>query len=482
MWSLYMDKYIFKFNEKEEKPKYIQLSEYIIGLIEDKKIGEGEKLPPIRKYAKELGVNNDTIVAAYKKIVLLGYAYQKMGSGTYCKRRGKTRNFKSDYSRMIKDRLNNKANKSYIDFVGEGFNNEYFPVEKFKECINEVIDRDGIYALTSYDTTGYSGLRSNISKVFWNGEVKEEDILILSGAQQGIDVIAKVLLNPGDKVVVEKPTYGGALYAFASRRSNVLEIDMEVDGGNLVELEKILKGNKVKAMYLMSYFQNPTGVSYSKEKKEKLLKLAEKYNFYIIEDDYLSELIYDKKEYITIKKLDIYDRVIYIKSFSKIFAPGIRLGYMILPKRIKKSVESSKISTDVLTSSLMQRTLDNYISKGHWIRYIEELRNHYKDMYYMMIKLLEENLSDYIKFHKPNGGLVIYCEILDSRISSRKLFNSCLKRNVLITPAVLFYNNYKIGDKYFRLSFSSVKEDEMKKGITCLREVFQELYEELGIY
>ena len=103
-------------------------------------------------------------------------------------------------------------------------------------------------------------------------------------------------------------------------------------------------------------------------------------------------------------------------------------------------------------------------------------------MYYMMINLLEENLSKYIKFHKPNGGLVIYCEILDSRISSRKLFNYCLNKEILITPAVLFYNNYRIGDKYFRLSFSSVKEDEMKKGIICLREVFEELYEELGIY
>lgn len=477
-----MDKYIFRFNEKSEKPKYIQVAEYIISLIEEKKIGEGEKLPPIRKYANELGVNNDTVVAAYKKLVLLGYAYQKMGSGTYCKRRGKTKNFKSDYSRIIKDRLSNKDKKVYIDFVGEGFNNEYFPVEKFKECINEVIDRDGINALTSYDTTGYSGLRSNISRVFWEGKVKEEDILILSGAQQGIDVIAKVLLNPGDKVVVEKPTYGGALYAFTSRRSNILEIDMEHDGGNLVEFEKILKGNKIKAMYLMSYFQNPTGISYSKEKKVKLLELAEKYDFYIIEDDYLSELIYDKKEYITIKKLDVHDRVIYIKSFSKIFAPGIRLGYMILPKKIKDAVESSKISTDVLTSSLMQRTLDNYIIKGYWIGYIEKLRSHYKDMYYKMIELLEKNLKNYISFHKPNGGLVIYCEILDSRISSRKLFNYCLDKGILITPAVIFYNNYRVGDKYFRLSFSSINEEEMEKGIIYLKEAFEELYEKLGVY
>ena len=141
----------------------------------------------------------------------------------------------------------------------------------------------------------------------------------MSGAQQGIDIASKAILNINDNVIVEKPTYAGALSVFKFRRANVFEIPIDEDGINIKKFEEILKKNKIKCFYTMSYFQNPTGISYSREKKIKILELANKYDFYIIEDDYLSELIFDENiKHEPFRVLDNNDRVIYIKSFSKI--------------------------------------------------------------------------------------------------------------------------------------------------------------------
>ena len=209
----------------------------------------------------------------------------------------------------------------------------------------------------------------------------------------------KQFVNPNDNVIVEKPTYSGALSVFKSRRANIIEVGIEDDGVNLEELEKILKRNKIKLFYTMSYFQNPSGVTISKEKKEKLLLLAEKYDFYIVEDDYLSELIYDDKiEYIPIKKMDISEKVIYIKSFSKIFLPGIRLGYMISPKGLNDSLQLAKINTDISTSSLMQRVLQKYIDNDYWISHTRELTDVYRMRYECITKSIDTILKDKVSY------------------------------------------------------------------------------------
>ena len=260
-----------------------------------------------------------------------------MGSGTYAKKREITDYFRKEYSKEIK-LIKNNYEKNIIDFTGESSRKVNFPINQFKRVINEVLDRDGADALIKEEAFGYTNLRQTINKVFWENSLNIEDLLIVSGAQQGIDIASKAILNINDNVIVEKPTYGGALSVFKWRRANIFEVEMEKDGVNLEDFEEILKKNRIRCFYTMSYFQNPTGVSYSLEKKKKLIELAEKYDFYIIEDDYLSELIYEESvEYIPFKWLDRSDRVIYIKSFSKIFLPGIRLGYIICPEEIGRA-------------------------------------------------------------------------------------------------------------------------------------------------
>lgn len=300
----------------------------------------------------------------------------------------------------------------------------------------------------------------------------KDNILVVSGAQQGIDIVSKALINVNDNVVVEKPTYGGALTVFKWRRANIFEIEVGKGGMDLDQLDKIAKKNKIRCVYIMSYFQNPTGVSYSMENKRRLLNLAQIYDFYIIEDDYLSELIYNGNEYKSFKSIDTNDRVIYIKSFSKIFLPGIRLGYMISPQKFKESIQNSKVNTDIATSSLMQRALDLYIREGMWKKHINILNEVYKKRYMFMKEKLKE-LEKYISFYSPGGGLHFYIDLKEGKMNCLDLFFKCKKEGVLITPGVIFYKDPEEGLNHFRLGFSQTKEKDIEKGIDIIKNILE---------
>lgn len=465
-------KSINKIEFEDETPKYIQIANKFKKLIESGEIADGEKLPTIRSLSKELGVNKVTIVSCYKKLENEGFAYQKVGSGTFAKKKEVNSQFIRDYSKTFKILKNSDC--EYIDFTGETTKEIFFPIKEFKEIVNKVLDRDGEEVLLSQNTFGYDPLRETINDVFWNGKINTEDILIVSGAQQGIDIASKALLNINDNVIIEKPTYGGALSVFKWRRANLFEAPMEDDGINIEVFEEILKKNKISLFYAMSYFQNPTGISYSLDKKKKILELANKYDFYIIEDDYLSEFIYNEDfNYIPFKYLDTEDRVIYIKSFSKIFIPGIRLGYIIVPEKFRDNFLRSKVNTDITTSTLMQRTLEYYIANKDWRGNIKNLSIEYKKRYEFMGKIIREELSDYVYCNKPNGGLNYYLKIKDINISSRDLFYKLKKRKVYITPGVLFFRDSKDGDRSFRIGFSQTNCDNIRKGLDIIKEEFE---------
>lgn len=463
------DKYNLEF--EEDIPKYLQIANHIKNLIENKKIKDMEKLPTIREYCEFLDVNKITIINCYKKLVSDGFAYQKMGSGTYAKRKESVSSFKKVYSNSFKELTSKNNTKNVIDFAGETYGKIIFPMEDFKAIINAVLNRDGEEALIAQNPLGYEELRQTINNVFWKNKLKLDDILIVTGAQQGIDVASKAILNINDNVVVEKPTYGGALSVFKFRRANVFEVDIENDGIDLKKFEEILKKNRIKCFYTMSYFQNPTGVSYSIEKKKKIIELAKEYDFYIIEDDYLSELIYDKNiEYIPFKKLDKYDRVIYIKSFSKVFLPGIRLGYIVSPNKYKDIIRNTKFNTDIATSSLMQRALEMYIKDGKWIDNIENLKKIYNERYNLITNLIDKKLGDMVEYNKPGGGISLFLTLKKDIITSRKLFMKLKEKGVYITPGVLFFKDIKDGDMSFRIGFSQTEKKQIEEGINIIKE------------
>ncbi|EES50967.1 PLP-dependent aminotransferase family protein [Clostridium botulinum] len=455
---------------EEEIPKYVQISNFTKNLIEKKVIRDKEKLPTIRELAKILEVNSVTIVNAYNKLKAEGYAYQKVGSGTYAKVKEYPNIFRREYSNTLK-KLRIDELPNIVDFTGETNTEVLFPIKDLKGIIDKVLDRDGANALVSDNSYGYKNLISTINNVFWDNQLNEEDILIVSGAQQGIDIVSKGILNINDNVVVEKPTYGGALSVFKWKKANIFEVPIKEDGIDLDKFEKILQKNNIRCFYTMSYFQNPTGVSYSLEKKKRILELAEIYDFYIMEDDYLSELIYEKSiEYIPFKWLDRNERVIYIKSFSKIFLPGIRLGYLVAPEIFRESLQNSKFNTDITTSSLMQRALDLYIYESKWKENIKALNIEYSKRYNIMQKILDNDFGKLVSYIDPRGGLNFYLTLKDSKINSKELFLRLRKKGVYITPGIMFFTSHNDGKNTFRIGFYQTDEDKIIKGLNILRE------------
>lgn len=459
----------------EDLAKYIQISDYIKSKIEDKVVKDKEKLPAIRDLAKILGVNKITIINAYKKLVEEGFAYQNVGSGTFAKRKEVIHSFNKEYQKKIKEAEINE--NEIIDFTGNIGKDIYFSINKFKLLINEVLERDGEKALILEEPLGYSELRKTISYNFFHGKETYENILIVSGAQQGIDIAAKSILNINDNVIVEKPTYIGATSVFKWRKANIFEVEIEKDGINLIYLEKILKKNKIKCLYTMPYFNNSTGITYSEEKKKGLLELSHKYDFYIIEDDYLSEFIYDKEiKYKTLKHMDKNNRVIYIKSLSKSFMPGIRLGYMVIPKDLIEDMKISKVNTDIATSSLMQRTLDLYIKKGYLKEYIDLKNKKYKENYLLFKRLAHLYWKNKIDYFDPGGGLYFYLKLNNKNINSEELFYKLIEKKVYTTPGTLFYKNSDIGYNLLRICFTKLDEKNLENGIKIIGECLDGIY------
>ena len=468
--SIHMDK-------NSKKPMYKQLGDHLYELIEKNILKPNTQLPPIRSFATHLKINPSTVVRAYNYLENRGVVYSQMGSGTYVAPLPLDILQKPIVSKLKSTSFPTSIpiTDSTINFASMSPSTDLFPIDAFKKALNEVLDRDKGNAFSYQDTQGYLPLRKTICNFIQQSNIytTPEKVQIISGAQQGIDLISKALLHYGDLVFIEKPTYNGAVAAFQSRGAKMIEIPLEKDGIDHNTLEIYLKLYQPKFIYMMTYYQNPTGISYSTEKKRILLDLAEQYDFYIIEDDYLSDLYFSLEPPIPLKAFDHKNRVIYIKSFSKNFMPGLRLGFMILPKAIFQHVLSAKQTTDVATSGLLQRAFERYLSLHLWEEHVKKIRAIYKIRYEYLIEQIEHNIKNWIDYIPPKGGLSLWLQ-LKSDIPMDTFCNTLLQRKVIIAPGSLFSLSpyYK---SYFRLSFANITKEEIYDGIIIMKETLQHL-------
>ncbi len=467
-----------KLDKSDSKYLYLQLYEEIKKLIESYYLEPHVKLPTIRYLADKLRVNNVTVVNAYNLLEAEGYIYKKIGSGSFVQDI-----HSKEVEKIILDEetnmnlgninldieINNKD--KIINFASTAPMPDLFPVNDFKVVLNEVLDRDKGRAFTYQESQGYYDLRNAICNYLINFNIKtnEDNIHIISGAQQGIDILSKALIEYGDVVFTENPTYTGAIAVFKSRSARIVEIPIGKDGIDLIDLEYKLKSFKPKFIYVMPNFQNPTGYSYSIIKMKKLIELAVKYNFYIIEDDYLSDLDFLDQSKTTLKSLDTTDKVIYIKSFSKIFMPGLRLAFMVIPKTIYNEVLSAKHISDISTSGLIQRAFHLYLEKGIWQKHISNVNVIYSKRFYTITKSIKKYMPKEVKYVLPQGGLNFWLS-LPTGYSTNELYRLCLKNDVTIAPGSLF-DVWQRDTRFFRLSIASVHNDEIDYGIAKLARI-----------
>ncbi len=464
-------------DRSSEKPIYIQLYEQLKKYITEGIIAEDSKLPTIRSFAEYLEVNSVTIVNAYKLLEDNKLVYKKVGSGTFAMPVKEDMNPDIDavqVSDEMEVEVEDEATEDIINLSTASPDPKLFPVKDFRRVLNEVLERDAGKAFMYHESLGYKPLRESLSQYLpgYGINVSAEDIHIISGAQQGIDIISRVLLTNGDYVFVESPTYNGAIAVFRSRGARIVEIPLHSDGPDMRELEKKLKLLKPKFIYVMPNFQNPTGCTYSERKRKYLLLLCRKYGVMLVEDDYMSDLSYIEEGVKPLKGLDNEDRVVYIKSFSKIFMPGLRVGFLIIPASIKEKVMNMKHITDISTSGLMQRVLDLYLRRGIWNKHLEYMKREYSVRYFEAVRAVKKYLRG-ASFTQPYGGLNLWIKLPEG-VDSGELYMKCKERKVLFTPGSVFIKGSQ-GKQYIRLSFASAGLAELTEGISVIGRVMEEL-------
>lgn len=446
-----------KLDKDKKYPLYKQLYKGIKDLIIDNRIEVNTKLPSIRETCKIFNINSSTVVSAYNLLEKEGYVYKKTGSGTYIK------------NIDVDNTLDNKKNLNIIyDFQNLTADSKLFPVSEFKELMNVVIDRDGGSAFDYHESIGYLPLRKVIKSHLEEKNIFTplESIQIISGTQQGIDILSKTILDYGDIVITEAPTYPGALYSFKSRSAKIIEIPVDRDGIDITILEHKIKNFKPRVIYTMPNFQNPTGFSYSLNTMKKILELAEKYNTYIIEDDYISDINFNNKKVKLLKSLDDNNRVIYLKSFSKTFMPGIRLGFAVLPIKLSQNFLLGKHFSDISTSGFIQRIFELYLKEKMWDNHIKKLSSIYKMKYDLTKKYIKKYIPLDLRYYRPDGGLNFWFALPDG-YSSKKLEIYLKEKGILISCGSRFYSSNN-DTEYFRINISSIEIKEIEKSIILL--------------
>ncbi|MFW6287537.1 MAG: PLP-dependent aminotransferase family protein [bacterium] len=473
---------VIKIDKDNKANLYMQVYRQLRKQILDKELKANTKLKPIRQMADDLGINPATVVKAYDLLEKEDLIYKKVGSGSFVSPvlegisvRGEGTENNNELDMMQYGQV---MMGSDINFSSATPSSELFPISDFKEVLNEVIDRDGGSAFTYQKSQGYPSLREFIQSSL-NSEGLHTDInniMVVSGAQQGIDLISKSLINITDLVVVEEASYTAALSSFQAQGARIKTISLTSTGMNLNELEDFLQKSDVSCLYMMSSFHNPTGICWSDEKKEKLVGLAEKYGFYIIEDDCLAELYYSGEKPVPVKKFDYNERVIYIKSYSKMFMPGLRLGFMVVPPKLLTSLLSAKYSTDISSAGLTQRAFDLFMRKGLWDRHLQKMRIILNRRFHLMKEKMRYFHPDVSLVYGPRGGLYFWMS-LPPGSSSENFYLTALKNGLAFLPGSAFMAAER-STPFFRLSFADVNEKDIKKGMDILIRITKEFIEQ----
>lgn len=344
-----------------------------------------------------------------------------------------------------------------------------FPIDEISEISDVLLKEKPINVLQYGISEGYGPLRTTLKKYLkdtHNIGSNDDELIIVSGAQQVMDIAAKTFLNEGDVLICESPSFVGALNTFRSYNTELVGITVEKDGMNMEELEEALKDNEnAKLIYTIPNFQNPSGVTMSFEKRQKLYMLAQKYDVMIIEDNPYGDLRYFNEDIPDIKTLDTDGRVIYSGSFSKVVAPGIRTAYMMANKNAMAKMIICKQGQDVHTSMWSQMVCNEYMTKYDFNKHLEFLRNLYKEKAVKCMELLDKYVVPYgITYEKIDGGLFIWCTMP----KNSNMLDFCTKltqRKVCVVPGNAFLTDSDLPCDSFRINFSTPTDDQLEKGI-----------------
>ncbi len=372
-----------------------------------------------------------------------------------------------------------------ISFAGGLPAPELFPSERVKEASIEILDQHGSHALQYSITEGYPPLREMVCEQMRSKGVPctIKNVLIMSGSQQALDLIGKILINPGDKILVEEPTYLGALQAWNAYQSGYITVATDDDGLRMDALEEALKTGEGKFLYALPNYQNPTGISLSPERRGELVRLAAKYNTPIVEDNPYGELRFEGEENSLLIALDAKGRttaedgtmidgnVLYLGTFSKTLCPGFRVAWIIGPVDVLQRVVQAKQGADLHTSTYTQMVAYQTARDGFVEAHVEVLRKVYRERRDLMLGLMDELFPPGVTWTHPQGGLFLWVRLPEG-MNATELFEKAVENKVAFVPGEAFYP-LGGGENTLRMNFSNATPEQIEVGIKRLADVIK---------
>ena len=447
---------------RTSRPLYGHLVSLLETAISRGAIPSGSRVPPERELAHRLGISRTTVVSAYRELEARGLLRGYVGRGTFvCAApepsgtpfawRGKISSaaLRSSDS-TLRDTLRNSSDARLLSLAAGEPAIDCFPTAAFQRAIDHVVKREARTVWSHGPTEGQPALRAAIADRFG---VPEDSVMVLAGAQQGLDLLARCLVDPGDPVIVDRPGYLGAIQSF--RAAGAKLIGWDILRGDVDELEDLLLRYRPKLIYTNPTFQNPTGVTMPIRVRRELLKLAQRYRVPIVEDGTYGPLYFTEQPPPSLCELDEHRLVIHLNSFSKVLAPGLRLGWLSAAPSIVDQIAIIKQRLDPHTQNLVQFAMARFIRDGSFDDHLKTLRAEHAKRCATMISSIQRHIpTSTIRFARPQGGLYLWCRVA-AGLSTTAVLERALQSGVAFVAGPPFYPD-PAGDSELRVCFSSV--------------------------
>ncbi len=483
-------------DRKSPIPLYRQIQRFLRDQIRSKALPAKTRLPSSRRLSDDLGVSRITVMNAYVELEAEGLVLIRPGSGTYVAplpssppeltrdglggpdwprwQRELQSPTWSPARREMERLLSSIAHPDLISFAGDLVAENLFPADEFRKTINAVVRRDGGEAFGYGDRAGFTPLRQTIAHILASQGIptSPEHVLITSGSQQALSLVARVLVHPGDLVLVESPTYVGAIDLFRSLDVRLLGVPVDDAGMRVDIIEETLKRERPRLIYTIPTFQNPTGACMSADRRRRLIALGEQHNVPILEDDCFGDLRYEGRALPTLKVLDPDGCVLYINTFSKMLMPGLRVGYLVAAGPLYDRLISCKYTCDLATSNLIQRALDEYISVGSYQTHLRRACRQYRRRRDAMLAALGRRMPEGVRWRVPEGGLCLWLR-LPQGASAIDLLPMAGEQGVAYAPGS-FYFPAERPESFLRLNFAPHTPETIDEGVRRLARALEQ--------
>jgi 2-aminoadipate transaminase len=480
-------------------PLYVQLRDQLRALVYAGHLRSGDRIPASRELASNLGVHRTTVANAYAELESEGLIQGYVGRGTFISApetkqftpvprpngngNGQNHGGALRWEALFADERSDEGLSRLLPVVPPGTiaftkaspSGELFPVEEFRRCSNTVLRAEGRRILEIGSTDGYQPLKRALIDLFGSEglAVRNEQLLITDGCQQGIDLICKAFLRPGDAVALENPVYPGAIAIFAGARARLLAVGVEANGErtghgglDVDALETVLLQNRVKLVFLTPDFHNPTGTTLPVGQRRRILEIAARHQVPVVEDQIYGRLRFSGVTVPSLRALDRSGNVIQIDSFSKSAFPGLRVGWCIGPEAVIERLRLLKQSTDLHTDQLGQAAMAEFLRRGYLARHVTKMNKIYRSKVETMLEALEAHMPQGSSWTRPEGGVSLWVT-LPKGIDAAELLIHLRERGVIFVPGRYFYFQQPQPNT-LRLSFAALDEKEITRGVQLL--------------